>query len=171
MWRFSNIYISIWVTWLVSNKEQDLLILRKHLGSPPGFRGVHVAHLLVFCVVIILLAYDPCLVCIFSNYLFMVLCSVLLAFIFVYYLETLIGWKRVTWRSIKSGIAWTLLIIVTPMQYYTINDFIRWTLWFINPEEVMFTEANGFIKWHIPSVSLGWCIYLYFVPHSFEVCR
>jgi hypothetical protein len=37
--------------------------------------------------------------------------------IFVYYLEALISWKRVTWRSIKSGIARTLLIIVTPMQY------------------------------------------------------
>jgi len=34
-----------------------------------------------------------------------------------YYSETLIGWKRVTWCSIKSDIAWTLLIIVTPMQY------------------------------------------------------
>jgi hypothetical protein len=43
--------------------------------------------------------------------------------IFVYHLETLIGWKRVTWRSIKSGIARTLLIIVTSMQY--INLFLE----------------------------------------------
>jgi hypothetical protein len=57
-------------TWKRGLVEQDLLILRKHLGSPPGCRGIHVAHLLVFCVVIVLLAYDPCLVCIFSNYLF-----------------------------------------------------------------------------------------------------
>jgi hypothetical protein len=34
----------------------------------------------------------------------------------------------------------------------TINDFIRWTLWFINPEEVMFTEANGWGEHHFQEV-------------------
>ena len=61
--------------------------------------------------------------------------------IFVYYLETLIGWKRVTWHSIKSGIARTLLIIVTPMQYYTILVFCWGQCEFLWTLKAIFTEA------------------------------
>jgi hypothetical protein len=38
-------------------------------------------------------------------------------YIAIYHLETLIGWKWITWRSIKSSITRTLLIIATTMQY------------------------------------------------------
>ena len=39
----------------VSYKKQELLILREHLGSPPVFGGVHVAHLLsCLCCVVLL---------------------------------------------------------------------------------------------------------------------
>jgi hypothetical protein len=47
---------------------------------------------------------------------------------FVYYLD---GLKRVTWRSTKSGIARTLLIIVTPFQYTNLSVIcynFRWSL-------------------------------------------
>jgi hypothetical protein len=41
------------------------------------------------------------------------------------------GLKRVTWRSTKSGIARTLLIIVTPIQYTNLSVIcynFRWSL-------------------------------------------
>ena len=45
----------------VSYKKQELITLRGHMGSPPVFGGVRVAHLfLVFCLV-------PCVVCPIYN--------------------------------------------------------------------------------------------------------
>jgi hypothetical protein len=95
--------------------------------------------------------------------------------IFVYYLETLIGWKRVTWRSIKSGIARTLLIIVTPMQYtnlfletsalYTIILAI-WSIFFI----ILFIKRGGHIhrfNINVPIVFYLHCICLCLVFQFF----
>ena len=43
----------LWVTLRFSYKRQELITLRKHMGSSPVFGGVRVAHLLVFCVVVV----------------------------------------------------------------------------------------------------------------------
>jgi hypothetical protein len=44
-------YVStIWVTWRVFYKRQELLTLCEYLGSPPIFAGVLVLIVLVFCV-------------------------------------------------------------------------------------------------------------------------
>ena len=43
--------------------------------------------------------------------------------------------------------------------------FIRWTLWFINPEEVMFTEANNFcVLFRVLVISYRCTVVNYFVP-------
>jgi hypothetical protein len=42
--------MSLWVTWQVSYKRQELLTLREHLGSSPVFSEVSVFILLVLCV-------------------------------------------------------------------------------------------------------------------------
>ena len=60
-----NYVLTIRVTWWVSNKRQELLIPREHLGSPSVFGGARVDHLFfVFCVVLcfILFVFVPCLV-------------------------------------------------------------------------------------------------------------
>jgi hypothetical protein len=49
--------------------------------------------------------------------------------IFVYYLETLIGWKQVTWCSIKSSIARMLLIMGSLPLYRLIIYIDRHILW------------------------------------------
>ena len=52
----------IWVTWWVSYKKQELLILREYLGSPPIFCWVQIAHLFSFlrCVVFVLCFTSSC---------------------------------------------------------------------------------------------------------------
>jgi len=47
--------LTIWITWRVSYKKQELLTLCEHLCSPLVFDGVRVAHSLGFCVVLFVL--------------------------------------------------------------------------------------------------------------------
>ena len=60
--------LTMWVTWWVSYKGQELLILREHLCSPQILCGVRVAHLFSFlcCVLWVFFAlfiFVLCLVC------------------------------------------------------------------------------------------------------------
>jgi hypothetical protein len=45
---FYRTWLYIWVTWQVSYKKQKLLTLSQHMGSPPVFVEVRVAHLVGF---------------------------------------------------------------------------------------------------------------------------
>jgi hypothetical protein len=47
--------LTIWVTWWVPYKKQELLTLREHLCSLLGFGGVCGAHLFSFCVMLLIL--------------------------------------------------------------------------------------------------------------------
>ena len=52
------------ITWRVSNKKQELLIFRDHMGSPPVLGRVRVAHLISFLYYIVdLFVFILCLVC------------------------------------------------------------------------------------------------------------
>ena len=56
----SNTYwLSIWVTWRVSYKRQELLLFRKNLGSPYVFGGARVLIFLIFCVVLCFVCLRP----------------------------------------------------------------------------------------------------------------
>jgi len=55
---------TLWLTWRVSCKRKELLTLREHLGSPPVFGGVRIAHLIcLLCSVASLFVFVMCLVC------------------------------------------------------------------------------------------------------------
>ena len=41
--------------------RQELLTLRKQLGSPPGFGGVHVAHICILCFLVFFFVFVMCL--------------------------------------------------------------------------------------------------------------
>ena len=47
--------LTIWVTWQVSYKRQEMLTIHKHLGSPPVFGESVLLIFLVFCVVFFVL--------------------------------------------------------------------------------------------------------------------
>ena len=52
--------LTIWVTWLVSYKRQELIVLHKYLRWLPVFGGVCVAYFLVFCIVFFVLCTQCC---------------------------------------------------------------------------------------------------------------
>ena len=72
--------LTIWVTGMFSYKRHELLALRRCLGLPPIFGGVSVAHILVFCVVILIFF----LLCLVYPILPVSLdCPLLIAFIYL----------------------------------------------------------------------------------------